>query len=246
MQTFLKITGLSLALNKRRILDNINLKALSGSCTVICGPSGSGKSSLLRCINLLNDFDEGSIVLDNHNIHDIPKTQLRKKVGMVFQQYNLFDHLTVLENCTLALRYAHHLKSSQAKDLAGHYLKQVKMQDHQISYPRQLSGGQQQRVAIARAMCLQPQLLLLDEPTAALDPEMSYEVLETIKSLAEQGVTMLYVTHEMNVARQIAHQVAFLENGKIIEVGSPEEILVKPKNTRIQRFIDRVAHQLEK
>lgn len=245
MKPFLSIEHVCLTLKDKKILDDINCTIVSGTCNVIIGPSGSGKSSLLRTINLLNEYNDGHIYLAGNDIKQMSKTTLRKKVGMVFQQYNLFDHLNVLENCTLALIRVLNMSLKEANALAIKYLQKVKMQDFIKVFPRQLSGGQQQRVAIARAMCLQPEVLLLDEPTAALDPEMSFEVLETIKALAEDGVTMLYVTHEINLARHLADQVIFIEEGRIITQGNVKEILVSPKNKRIKQFIDQIEHQIQ-
>ncbi|MEE2769463.1 MAG: amino acid ABC transporter ATP-binding protein [Pseudomonadota bacterium] len=242
MKPFLTINQVSLTLQDKKILDKISFDILPGSCTVIIGPSGSGKSSLLRSINLLNKYDQGTISLDGQNIKDITTMTLRKKIGMVFQQYNLFDHMTVIENCTLALKHVLNLGQIEADKIAMTYLEKVKMNEFSNEYPRQLSGGQQQRVAIARAMCLQPAVLLLDEPTAALDPEMSFEVLEVIKSLAQEGVTMIYVTHEINLARNLADQVVFLEEGRLVACGNVNELLIKPKNTRIKRFINQVEY----
>jgi ABC-type polar amino acid transport system ATPase subunit len=244
MNKCLSIENLHLSIQSRQILNDINLSVLLGTCTVLIGPSGSGKSSLLKCINLLNEYDHGTIKLRGQDIKQMDRTSLRKQVGMVFQQYNLFDHLTVEENCTLALRHVLGLTIKTSKEIAYQYLTQVKMKPFINTYPQQLSGGQQQRVAIARAMCLQPQVLLLDEPTAALDPEMSYEVLETIEGLAEQGVTMVYVTHELNMAKQIANQVVFMEDGNVISQGSVESVLIKPKHKRIKTFINKLSYQL--
>lgn len=241
MKTFLTINDLSLTLKNRTILKNINCSIVPGSCTVIIGPSGSGKSSLLKTINLLNEYDSGYINFKGVDIRKISKLDLRKKIGMVFQQYNLFDHLTVLENCTLALKYVLNLDDKSANRTADIYLSKVKMNGFYNVYPRQLSGGQQQRVAIARAMCLQPEVLLLDEPTAALDPEMSNEVIETIKALAEEGVTMIYVTHEINLARNLADQIIFLEEGEVVDQGNVDEMLIVPKNERIKRFIEQIG-----
>lgn len=244
MNAFLVASHVTLKHHHKTILSDIGFKIKKGTCTVICGPSGSGKSSLLRCINLLNDYDEGVIELLGKDLHAYDRKTLRKIVGMVFQQYNLFGHLTVLANCTLALKYSLKLDDKAAKERALTYLNQVNMASHAHQYPNQLSGGQQQRVAIARALSLQPELLLLDEPTAALDPETSFEVLETIKALADQGVTMLYVTHEIHLARQIANHVIFLEDGKVFKQGKVEDVLVHPKEVRIQKFLKRVAKGL--
>lgn len=244
MTAFLAASHVTLKYQQKMILSDVSFEINKGTCTVICGPSGSGKSSLLRCINLLNDYTEGEIALLGKDIRSYDRKTLRKTIGMVFQQYNLFDHLTVLANCTLALKYTLKLDAKAAKTRAMNYLEQVNMAEHAKKYPSQLSGGQQQRVAIARALSLQPALLLLDEPTAALDPETSFEVLETIKQLADQGVTMLYVTHEIHLARQIADHVVFLEDGKVYKQGNVDDVLIHPQEARIKRFLKRVAKGL--
>lgn len=244
MKPLLTIDRLSLNLSGKEILKDVSCQFQAGSCSVLIGPSGSGKSSLLKTLNLLNEYDAGVIYFNDKDIRTISKIELRKKIGMVFQQYNLFDHLSVMDNCTLALKRVLKLKKRDACEIAQTYLTKVKMNDFANTFPRQLSGGQQQRVAIARAMCLQPEVLLLDEPTAALDPEMSFEVLETIKSLAEEGVTMIYVTHEINLARHLADQVIFIEAGHVVAQGCVSEVLDATKNNRIKRFIEQIEHRL--
>ncbi len=244
MKPLLTIDQLSLSLSGKEILKDVSCQFQTGSCSVLIGPSGSGKSSLLKTLNLLNEYDAGLVCFNGKDIKTISKTELRKKIGMVFQQYNLFDHLSVMDNCTLALKRVLNLKKRDAHEIAQTYLTKVKMNDYGNAFPRQLSGGQQQRVAIARAMCLQPEVLLLDEPTAALDPEMSFEVLETIKSLAEEGVTMIYVTHEINLARHLADQVIFIEEGRVVAQGDVKEVLDTTKNNRIKKFIEQIEHRL--
>ncbi|MDG2348299.1 MAG: amino acid ABC transporter ATP-binding protein [Gammaproteobacteria bacterium] len=244
MKPLLTIDQLSLSLSGKEILKDVSCQFQTGSCSVLIGPSGSGKSSLLKTLNLLNEYDAGLVCFNGKDIKKISKIELRKKIGMVFQQYNLFDHLSVLDNCALALKRVLNLKKRDAYEIAQAYLTKVKMNDFVNAFPRQLSGGQQQRVAIARAMCLQPEVLLLDEPTAALDPEMSFEVLETIKSLAEEGVTMIYVTHEINLARHLADQVIFIEEGRVVAQGDVKEVLDTTKNNRIKKFIEQIEHRL--
>ena len=225
-------------------LRNVNLSVARGERIVICGPSGSGKSTLIRCVNALETHQQGQIVVngvelsgDQQKIDDI-----RRNVGMVFQSFNLFPHLTILENCTLAPTHVQKLPLKEAQERALHYLARVKIPEQAHKYPGQLSGGQQQRVAIARALCMNPKLMLFDEPTSALDMEMVKEVLDIMVSLAEEGMTMLCVTHEMSFARQVAHRVVFMDAGQIVEVNSPQEFFARPQHARTQAFLGQILH----
>ena len=205
-------------------LRNINLSVRRGERIVVCGPSGSGKSTLIRCVNRLEEYQRGSIVVDGLELtRDIKRIdQVRRDVGMVFQSFNLFPHLTVLENCTLAPIWVRKMPKRDAEALAMQLLTRVKIPEQSAKYPGQLSGGQQQRVAIARALCMNPKIMLFDEPTSALDPEMVKEVLDTMTALAQDGMTMIVVTHEMGFARQIADRVVFMDNGEIVEINAPQ------------------------
>lgn len=224
------------------VLKNINLQVKQGERIVLCGPSGSGKSTTIRCINHLEEHQQGRIVVDgielNNDLRNIEK--IRTEVGMVFQHFNLFPHLTVLQNCTLAPCWVRHTPKKEAEELAMHYLERVRIDAHAHKFPGQLSGGQQQRVAIARSLCMKPKIMLFDEPTSALDPEMVGEVLAVMRQLAKEGTTMLVVTHEMGFAREVANQVVFMDEGRIIEQGTPEEILLNPQNPRMKNFINAI------
>ncbi len=224
------------------VLRDITLSVARGERIVICGPSGSGKSTLIRCINRLEIHHKGRIFVDGIELTpDLDAIeQVRRKVGMVFQQFNLFPHLTVLENCTLAPVWAKKLRRREATDLAMHYLRRVRIPDQAHKYPSQLSGGQQQRVAIARALCMRPSVMLFDEPTSALDPEMVKEVLDTMVSLAEEGMTMICVTHEMGFARQVADRVVFMDAGRIVEINSPSAFFDAPQEPRTQAFLSQI------
>lgn len=223
-------------------LKNINLSVKKGEKIVICGPSGSGKSTLIRCINQLEKHQKGSLLVFGENVGDTEKEliNLRKNVGMCFQSFNLFPHLTVLENCVLP--QTRNLKTSEeeAIDTALKLLDKVKIQEQANKYPSQLSGGQQQRVAIARALCMKPEVMLFDEPTSALDPEMISEVLDVMTDLAEDGMTMLCVTHEMGFARKVADRVIFMDEGKIIEENNPDIFFNSPSSSRTQKFLDQL------
>ena len=225
-----------------RALTNVSLEIAAGEKVVILGPSGSGKSTLLRTINRLETIDSGTIVVDGHNLYapgeDI--NRIRMEVGMVFQSFNLFRHKTVLENLTLAPIKLKHLDRARAEKIALALLDKVGMRDRAGHYPIQLSGGQQQRVAIARALAMEPKIMLFDEPTSALDPEMVGEVLAVMQSLAEEGMTMVVVTHEMGFARQVAHRVLFMDEGRLVEEGTPAELFDNPKEERTQRFLSNV------
>ena len=212
------------------VLRDINLEVQRAERIVICGPSGSGKSTLIRCINRLETHQNGRVVVDGVELTGDLKMvdDVRRDVGMVFQQFNLFPHLTVLENCTLAPIWVRKMPKREAEETAMHYLRRVRIPEQAHKYPGQLSGGQQQRVAIARALSMSPKIMLFDEPTSALDPEMVKEVLDTILSLADDGMTMLCVTHEMGFARQVADRVIFMDAGRIVEVNEPERVLQRP------------------
>jgi len=224
------------------VLRDIDLKVMGGERIVICGPSGSGKSTMIRCINRLEEHQAGHIVIDGVELTaDLKKIdEVRREVGMVFQHFNLFPHLSVLENCTLALIWVRKMPKKQAEEVALHYLKRVKIPEQAQKYPGQLSGGQQQRVAIARALCMNPKIMLFDEPTSALDPEMVKEVLDTMVHLAEDGMTMLVVTHEMGFARQVANRIVFMDEGQIVETNAPEEFFAHPQHERTKLFLGQI------
>ncbi len=225
-------------------LTEIDLKVEKGEKIVICGPSGSGKSTLIRCINALEAHDDGRIEVNGILLTSerASVTQVRRQTGMVFQNFNLFPHMTVLENCTLAPKCSLKLGKAEAEERAMAFLSKVRIPEQAHKYPGQLSGGQQQRVAIARALCMQPEIMLFDEPTSALDPEMVKEVLETMKSLAEDGMTMLCVTHEMGFAREVADRVVFMDKGRIVEQAPPAEFFTAPQTERAQTFLRQVIH----
>ncbi|MGC1427265.1 MAG: amino acid ABC transporter ATP-binding protein [Albidovulum sp.] len=225
-----------------QVLTDISLTVHSGERIVICGPSGSGKSTLIRCINRLEEHRDGDIIVDGIPLTEDVKNidQIRSEVGMCFQQFNLFPHLSVIENCVLAPMSARKTPRKEAETLARHYLEKVKIPDQADKYPSQLSGGQQQRVAIARALCMQPRIMLFDEPTSALDPEMINEVLETMEELAAEGMTMICVTHEMGFARKVADRVIFMDQGQIVESGAPEVFFGAPQNERTRKFLQQV------
>ncbi len=227
------------------VLKDINLTVQRGERIVICGPSGSGKSTLIRCINRLEEHQQGDIIVDNIELTGNLKhiDAIRREVGMCFQHFNLFPHLTVLENCTLAPIWVRKMPKKEAEEIAMHYLERVKIPDQALKYPGQLSGGQQQRVAIARSLCMNPRIMLFDEPTSALDPEMIAEVLDTMIELAQTGMTMICVTHEMGFARKVADRVIFMDGGEIIEENEPEEFFNNPQSERTQKFLSQIlAH----
>ena len=227
------------------VLKDIDLTVQEGERIVIAGPSGSGKSTLIRCINHLEPHDEGSIVIDGIELTEDLKRidEVRREVGRVHQQFNLFPHMTVLENCTLAPIWVRKMPEKDARDLAMRFLERVRIPEQASKYPGQLSGGQQQRVAIARALCMNPKVMLFDEPTSALDPEMIKEVLDVMVELAEEGMTMLCVTHEMGFAREVANRVVFMDGGEIIEEAPPQEFFSAPKNARTKEFLAQIlAH----
>jgi polar amino acid transport system ATP-binding protein len=225
-----------------KALSDINLTVRTSEKIVLCGPSGSGKSTLIRCINHLETYQKGRILVEGIHVTDDPKTidVARREVGMVFQQFNLFPHLTVLQNCTLAPRRTRRATSAEAEATARRLLDRVKVLDQADKYPAQLSGGQQQRVAIARALCMEPKVMLFDEPTSSLDPEMVAEVLDTMVSLAREGMTMICVTHEMGFARRVADRVIFMSGGTIVEEGPPEEFFQNPRQERTRKFLGEI------
>jgi general L-amino acid transport system ATP-binding protein len=226
------------------VLRDINLDVKKGERIVICGPSGSGKSTLIRCINRLEEHQQGDIVVDGipltANVKNID--EVRREVGMVFQHFNLFPHLTVLENLTLAPMWVRQTPKAEAEATAHKFLTRVKIPEQAQKYPGQLSGGQQQRVAIARALCMNPKIMLFDEPTSALDPEMIKEVLDVMVDLAEGGMTMLCVTHEMAFARQVANRVIFMDQGQIVEQNEPEAFFNNPQSARTKKFLEQILH----
>jgi general L-amino acid transport system ATP-binding protein len=224
------------------VLRDIDLRVNGGERIVICGPSGSGKSTMIRCINRLEEHQSGRIVVDGVELtNDLKKIdEVRREVGMVFQHFNLFPHLTVLENCTLAPIWVRKMPKKEAEEVALHYLKRVKIPEQANKYPGQLSGGQQQRVAIARALCMNPKIMLFDEPTSALDPEMVKEVLDTMVSLARDGMTMLCVTHEMGFAREVANRIVFMDEGQIVEMNEPEAFFKNPQHQRTKLFLSQI------
>ena len=223
-------------------LKDVTLNVTTGERVVVCGPSGSGKSTMIRCINRLEEHDAGKIVVNGHELTGDLKNiaSVRREIGMVFQQFNLFPHLTVLENLTLAPMRARKMTKDEARRLAESYLERVHIPEQASKYPAQLSGGQQQRVAIARSLCMQPKIMLFDEPTSALDPEMIKEVLDVMVELAEEGMTMIVVTHEMGFAKRAADTIIFMDAGEIVEAASTEEFFVKPKNDRTKLFLSQI------
>ena len=223
-------------------LKDINLIVAQGDRVVVCGPSGSGKSTMIRCVNRLEEHDSGRIVVDGIELDDDTKhiAKVRSEVGMVFQQFNLFPHLTVLENCTLGPIQTRHIPRDEAESLAMKYLERVQIPEQALKYPSQLSGGQQQRVAIARSLCMEPKVMLFDEPTSALDPEMIKEVLDAMIDLAESGMTMIVVTHEMGFARTVADEMVFMDGGRIIESAPPDAFFSAPKSDRTKLFLSQI------
>ncbi|MGB7126544.1 MAG: amino acid ABC transporter ATP-binding protein [Methylovirgula sp.] len=236
------IEGLDKWYGDFHVLRDISLVVGKGERIVVCGPSGSGKSTLMRCINGLEDHQQGRIIVNGIELTRDPAAidKVRRNVGMVFQHFNLFAHLSVLENCTLAPIHVRKLPKAEAEELARRFLARVRLADQVHKYPAQLSGGEQQRVAIARALCMSPSVMLFDEPTSALDPEMVKEVLDTIIGLAEEGMTMLCVTHEMGFARQVADRVIFMDEGEIVEADRPEAFFAAPRHERTKLFLSRI------
>src|SRR3954471_9480840 len=227
-----------------QVLTQIDLAVRAGERIVVCGPSGSGKSTLIRCINRLETVQQGRIVVNGIDLTAGGKNvdAVRAEVGMVFQQFNLFPHLTILQNCTLAPMRSRGMTKAQAEEVAMKYLTRVRIPEQAHKYPSQLSGGQQQRVAIARALCMTPKIMLFDEPTSALDPEMVKEVLDTMVGLAEEGMTMLCVTHEMGFARQVADRVIFMDYGQIVEMNTQDEFFKNPQHERTRLFLSQILH----
>ncbi|PID75290.1 MAG: ABC transporter ATP-binding protein [Deltaproteobacteria bacterium] len=224
------------------VLNNINLEVHKGERIVICGPSGSGKSTLIRCINCLEEHQRGHIIVDGVNLSNGVKNveKIRAEVGMVFQHFNLFPHLTILDNLTLGPIWTRKIPRKQAEETAMYYLEKVRIAEQVNKYPAQLSGGQQQRVAIARSLCMEPNVILFDEPTSSLDPEMVKEVLDVMIELAQEGMTMLVVSHEMGFARSVAHRILFMDGGEILEEGKPERFFNNPQHERTRFFLDQI------
>ena len=247
-ETIIAMENVSKWFGTVRVLTDVNLAVRKGERIVICGPSGSGKSTTIRCINRLEPYQQGRIVVDGFDLganagNARNVSAVRAEVGMVFQQFNLFPHLTVLENCMLAPMKVRGTAKAEAEAIAMKYLARVRIPEHAKKYPAQLSGGQQQRVAIARALCMTPKIMLFDEPTSALDPEMVKEVLDTMIGLAEEGMTMLCVTHEMGFARSVADRVLFMDRGEIVEQAPPEEFFVNPRHERLRDFLGQILHK---
>jgi general L-amino acid transport system ATP-binding protein len=241
-ETAIEIVDLNKWYGEFHVLKNVSLKVRRGERIVVCGPSGSGKSTLIRCINALEKHQKGKIVVDGVELtSDLKKVdEIRRDVGMVFQHFNLFPHLTILENCTLAPIWVKKMPKREAQEVAMKYLTRVKIPEQANKYPGQLSGGQQQRVAIARSLCMNPSIMLFDEPTSALDPEMIKEVLDVMVDLAQSGMTMVCVTHEMGFARQVANRVVFMDQGQIVEMNAPEEFFHHPQHERTKLFLSQI------
>ncbi len=240
----IQLQGVNKWYGQFHVLKDINLSVQTGERIVLCGPSGSGKSTTIRCINRLEEHQQGRIVVDGIELtRDLKQIEtVRREVGMVFQHFNLFPHLTVLQNCTLAPMWVRKLPKREAEEIAMLYLERVRIPEQADKYPGQLSGGQQQRVAIARALCMKPKIMLFDEPTSALDPEMVKEVLDTMIQLAESGMTMLCVTHEMGFARTVADRVIFMDRGEIVEQAPPQAFFDNPQNERTKLFLGQILH----
>ncbi|NWL07284.1 amino acid ABC transporter ATP-binding protein [Pseudomonas hunanensis] len=241
-QAAISIRGLQKWYGEFHVLKGIDLEIASGEIVVVCGPSGSGKSTLIRCLNLLEDFQKGQVLIAGNLLgRDAASVAaIRRQVGMVFQQFNLFPHLTVLENLMLGPRLVSKLSEAQARALALEYLDRVRIASQADKFPGQLSGGQQQRVAIARALCMKPRIMLFDEPTSALDPEMVKEVLDVMGELAQDGITMLCVTHEMGFARRVADRIIFMDQGQVIEQGQPNAFFDNPRHARAREFLSQI------
>ncbi|WP_116895458.1 amino acid ABC transporter ATP-binding protein [Pseudomonas syringae] len=221
------------------VLKDINLNVRQGERIVLCGPSGSGKSTTIRCLNRLEEHQQGRIIVDGTELtSDLKQIEtIRREVGMVFQHFNLFPHLTILQNCTLAPMWVRKMPKKKAEEIAMHYLERVRIPEQAHKFPGQLSGGQQQRVAIARALAMEPEVMLFDEPTSALDPELVGDVLKVMQGLAQEGRTMVVVTHEMGFAREVSNQLVFLHQGVVLERGAPREVLANPQTERLQQFL---------
>ena len=243
-ETVIRLIGMHKWYGDFHVLKDINLEVKRGERIVICGPSGSGKSTMIRCINRLEEHQQGQIIIEDTELTSDVKNieEVRREVGMCFQHFNLFPHLTILDNLTLAPIWVRKTPKKEAEELAMHYLERVKIPEQADKYPGQLSGGQQQRVAIARSLCMKPNIMLFDEPTSALDPEMIAEVLDVMVTLAEEGMTMLCVTHEMGFARKVADRVIFMDGGEIIEQNEPEAFFNNPQNERTQLFLSQILN----
>ncbi len=241
-ETIIEVQGVDKFFGDFQALKNINMNVGKQEVIVVMGPSGSGKSTLIRCINRLEKHDAGRIVVDGVELSDDIRNiqEIRRETGMVFQQFNLFPHLTVLDNITLAPRQVRNMPKQEAEELAMRMLERVKIPEQARKYPGQLSGGQQQRVAIARSLAMQPKVMLFDEPTSALDPEMIKEVLDVMVELAESGMTMIVVTHEMGFARAVANRVVFMADGEVVEVGTPQKIFENPDEDRTKLFLSQI------
>ena len=243
-QGIIQMLGVNKWYGQFHVLKDINLTVQPGERIVLCGPSGSGKSTTIRCLNRLEEHQQGRIVVDGVELtNDLKQIEsVRREVGMVFQHFNLFPHLTILQNCTLAPMWVRKMPKREAEAIAMHYLERVRIPEQAHKYPGQLSGGQQQRVAIARALCMKPKIMLFDEPTSALDPEMVKEVLDTMIGLAQDGMTMLCVTHEMGFARTVANRVIFMDKGEIVEQAAPNDFFDNPQNDRTKLFLNQILH----
>ena len=241
-QVAIEIIGMNKWYGQFHVQRDINLTVYRGERIVICGPSGSGKSTLIRCINRLEEHQSGKIIVDGTELTSDLKNidKIRSEVGMVFQHFNLFPHLTILENCTLAPMWVRKIPKKEAEETAMHFLRKVRIPEQAHKYPGMLSGGQQQRVAIARSLCMRPKIMLFDEPTSALDPEMIKEVLDTMIELAETGMTMLCVTHEMGFAQAVADRVIFMDQGQIVEQNAPREFFNNPQSDRTKLFLSQI------
>ena len=243
-QGIIQMLGVNKWYGQFHVLKDINLTVQPGERIVLCGPSGSGKSTTIRCLNRLEEHHQGRIVVDGVELtNDLKQIEsVRREVGMVFQHFNLFPHLSILQNCTLAPMWVRKMPKREAEAIAMHYLERVRIPEQAHKYPGQLSGGQQQRVAIARALCMKPKIMLFDEPTSALDPEMVKEVLDTMIGLAQDGMTMLCVTHEMGFARTVANRVIFMDKGEIVEQAAPNDFFDNPQNDRTKLFLNQILH----
>ena len=242
MSNIIELKNVNKWFDKFQVLKDINLTVNQKEKIVVCGPSGSGKSTLIRCINRLEEHQEGNIVVDGNEISENTKgiEKIRAEVGMVFQQFNLFPHLSILDNCTLAPIWVKKIPKKQAEEIAMSNLKRVQIDDQALKFPGQLSGGQQQRAAIARALCMEPKIMLFDEPTSALDPEMIKEVLDVMVDLAKGGMTMIVVTHEMGFAKEVADNMIFMDEGKIVEKAKTKELFDNPKSDRTKLFLSQI------
>ena len=242
MSNIIELKNVNKWFDKFQVLKEINLEVKPKEKIVVCGPSGSGKSTLIRCINRLEEHQEGSIVVDGIEISENTKNieNIRAEVGMVFQQFNLFPHLSILDNCSLAPMWVKKLTKKQAEELAMDNLKRVQIEDQAAKFPGQLSGGQQQRAAIARALCMEPKIMLFDEPTSALDPEMIKEVLDVMVDLAKGGMTMIVVTHEMGFAKEVADNMIFMDEGRIVEKAVTKDFFDNPKSDRTKLFLSQI------